>query len=121
MVTMISTSGSRFRLPKYLRTYFVVSLIASCLLTLFVTISYFRLQPVVPIFYSLGEPTDYVADKTWLFFFPAFSFTVTILHLLILPTLRSYHKVMNQLFGWVTLMMQALCIVAAVRIILIIW
>lgn len=119
---MISSTGKHsFRLPKYLRTYFSISLVASLLLTLVVTIAYFRLQPVVPIFYSLGEPSEYVADKAWLFFFPAFSFTVTILHLLILPTLRSYHRVMNQLFGWVTLMMQALCIVAAVRIIFIIW
>ncbi len=118
----MSNNGQRsFRLPKYLRTYFILSLLSSCALTLVVTIAYFRLQPVIPIFYSLGEPTDYVADKVWLFFFPAFSFTITILHLVILPTLRSYNRVMNQLFGWVTLTLQALCIVAAIRIIFIIW
>ncbi len=119
---MTTQSGSRsFRLPKYLRTYFAISLVASCALTLLVTIAYFQVQPLIPIFYSLGEPADYVAPKMWLFVFPAFSFTVTILHLLILPSLRSYHRVMNQLFGWVTLTMQALCIVAALRIMMIIW
>lgn len=119
---MTTQSGLRsFRLPKYLRTYFLISLFTSCILTLIVTVSYFQVQPLVPVFYSLGEPTDYVAPKVWLFVFPAFSFFVTILHLLILPSLTSYHKVMNQLFGWVTLTMQALCVVAAIRIIFIIW
>ena len=122
MVSITTQPGQQsFRVPRYVRTYFTTSLIVSCILTLVVTIAYFQAQPVVPIFYSLGEPSDYVADKIWLFTFPAFSFAVTILHLLILPSLRSYHKVMNQLFGWVTLTMQALCIVAVLRIILIIW
>jgi len=115
------SSPRSFHLPKYLRNYFVVSLVTSCLLTLFVTVAYFQAQPVLPVFYSLGEPTDYIVPKLWLFVFPIFSFFVTLVHLLLLPTLSSYHKVMNQLFGWVTLTMQALCVVAALRIILITW
>lgn len=119
---MITQPSSRsFHLPKYLRTYFVTSLLVSCALTLLITIAYFQAQPVLPVFYSLGEPTDYIVPKVWLFVFPIFSFTVTIAHLLLLPTLSSYHKVMNQLFGWVTLTMQALCVVAALRIVLITW
>lgn len=110
-----------FRLPSYLRGFFVASLLISLGITLLVTVSYFRLQPVIPIFYSLGEPSDYIADKNWIFVFPALSFTITIGHLLLLPLLRQYHRVLNQLFGWVTLVLQSICLVAAVRILVIIW
>jgi magnesium-transporting ATPase (P-type) len=122
MASMSSSSNSlSFRLPQYLRPYFAISLVVSCVLTLVTTIFYFQARPVLPLFYSLGEPTDYVVPKIWIFFFPAFSFAITILHLLLLPSLSSYHKVMNQLFGWVTVTMQAICVVAAIRIILITW
>lgn len=119
---MTSQSSSRsFRLPKFLRPYYVTSLLVSCILTLITTVVYFQAQPLLPVFYSLGEPTDYLVPKLWIFVFPAFSFAVTLIHLLLLPSLSSYHKVMNQLFGWVTLTMQALCVIAALRIILITW
>lgn len=122
MASMNSTSSSlSFRLPPFLRPYFVISLLVSCALTLITTIFYFQAQPVLPLFYSLGEPADYVVPKLWIFFFPVFSFAVTLIHLLLLPSLSSYHKVMNQLFGWVTVTMQAICVVAALRIILITW
>jgi len=122
MASMTNQSSYRsFRLPKYLKTYFVLSLLTSCILTLVITVAYFQAQPVLPVFYSLGEPTDYIVPKVWIFVFPIFSFLVTVIHLLLTPSLRSYHKVMNQLFGWVTLIMQALCAVAALRIVIITW
>ena len=110
-----------FRVPRYLRTHFLCSTAASCFLTLFTAIAYFQLQPKVPIFYSLGEPNEYLADKAWLFVFPVLSTTITVMHVLILHTLRSHHNVMNQLFGWLTLIVQSVCVVAAVRIVIIIW
>jgi hypothetical protein len=110
-----------FRVPRYIRTHFLFSIAASCFLTLLTTIAYFQLQPKVPIFYSLGEPNEYLADKAWLFVFPVISTTITVTHLLLLGLLRSHHKVMNQLFGWLTLIVQSLCVVAAVRIVSIIW
>jgi hypothetical protein len=109
------------RVPRYIRTHFLLSIAASCFLTLLTTIAYFQLQPKVPIFYSLGEPNEYLADKAWLFVFPALSTMITITHLLLLSALRLHQKVMNQLFGWLTLIVQGLCVVAAVRIVSIIW
>lgn len=109
------------RVPRYIRPHFLLSIAASCFLTLLTTIAYFQLQPKVPIFYSLGEPSEYLADKVWLFAFPTISTTITITHLLLLGMLKSHHKVMNQFFGWLTLIVQGLCIVAAVRIVSIIW
>jgi hypothetical protein len=122
MVTMTNHTHPRsLRIPRYVRPHFIFSLAMSCFLTFITIIAYFRVQPKIPLFYSLAEPSDYLVDKTWIFLFPAISFGVTILHLLLLPTLRSYHKVMNQLFGWITMVMQGLCVVATLRIITIIW
>ncbi len=110
-----------FRVPRSVRFHFISSLVMSCFLTFITIVAYFHVQPKVPLFYSLAEPSDYLVDKIWLFLVPAISFGITILHLLLLPILHSYHKVMNQLVGLITMILQGLCIVAILRIITIIW
>jgi len=110
-----------FRVPKYLRGFFFASSAISCFLALATTIAYFQLPPKIPLFYSLAEPADFLTDKHWLFILPAFSTLITIVHLFILPSLREYQKVMNQLFGWLTVVIQLLCVVATLRIIMIVW
>lgn len=115
------SSQRSLRIPRYLRSYFVTSIFISCGLALFTTIAYFRSQPQLPIFYSLPEPNDYLADKQWIFIFPVLSATITILHLLLLPLMRSHHRMMNVLFAWLTVIIQTLCTLAAVRIIWITW
>lgn len=117
----IESSERALRVPQYLRTYFIASVILSCGLALLTTAVYFRSQPQLPIFYSLAEPNDYLADKRWIFVFPVISATVTILHVLLLPLMRSHHRTMNMLYAWLTLVVQALCLIAAVRIIWITW
>jgi hypothetical protein len=114
-------SSSHFRVPRYMRQFFLVSILVTCFLALITTVAYFQLQPQIPLFYSLAEPNDYLAAKHWIFILPSFSAVVTFLHLLILPTLRNYNRVMNQLFGWLTLTIQVFCIIATLRIMMIVW
>lgn len=115
------SSQRSLRIPRYLRTYFVASIFISCGLALLTTAAYFRSQPQLPIFYSLPEPNDYLADKQWIFVFPVLSTAITIVHLLLLPIMKDHHRMMNVLFAWLTVITQALCVLAAVRIIWITW
>lgn len=118
---LIDTHRSKFKVPRYLRSHFLVSLGMSCLLILVTTIAYFQLQPIIPLFYSLPEPNDYLAPKIWIFIFPAVSSIISVGHLLLVPIFRYHDRAILQLFGWLTLLVQFLCLVAAFRVILIIW
>lgn len=110
-----------FRVPKYVRPHFWASIGISCLLILITTIAFFQLQPLIPLFYSLAEPNEYLADKYWIFVFPVISACITVGHLLLLPMLRNHDRVIQQLFSWLTVLVQVLCVVAALRVILIVW
>lgn len=108
------------RVPRYLRTPFLISILISFSLALIVLSVYFIMQPVIPFFYSLAEPNDFLAPKAWLFFFPIFSFFITFFHFTIVRALRHYEHVIQQLFVWFTIVIQILLAAALLRIIFIV-
>jgi|SRR5579859_124244 len=109
-----------FRLPVHLRTIFVLSFLLSCVQVLIFLIYYFILQPNIPLFYSLPQPTDYLVRKEWLLVFPVSSFFITFFHFYVLRSLRHYEVVIQKVFGWVTVILQVLFVLAFVRIIYIV-
>jgi hypothetical protein len=106
-----------FHLPANLKSPFRLSFLASCILALAFLILYFRLPPVVPLFYSLAEPNDYLAPKEWLGVIPALSFLITFFHLILIRMLYHHEKIIPTMFAWATVIIQFLFLLAFVRII----
>lgn len=113
-------SRARFRIPHFVRTPFLLSFLIGLVLSLVSLIFYFRLQPVVPLFYSLALQTQQLAPKEWLFLFPSLSLGITIVHLFLLNIFREHSRLMLRLFSWVTLGIQVVLALSMIRIILIV-
>ncbi len=114
------TSRGQLKVPKYIRIPFLLSILLSSTITLMVLAMYFRLQPQVPIFYSLANPSEYLADKQWIMLFPLLSFSTLFIHIFVLSSLKLYEKIINQMFVWTTVVIQSLFFLAVVRILIII-
>ncbi len=106
--------------PKYLKAPFQLLFLISSSNALFLLISFFKLQPVVPIFYSLADSSDYLVDKRWLILFPFVSFLITISHLFLIKLLYKHQKIIPILFAWCTVVVEILLFLELIRITLII-
>ncbi len=109
-----------FALPKSLSRPLMLSLLISCLLALLALTTYLNIQPVIPLFYSLAEPNQYLASLEWIFLFPIFSFFMTFAHFLIVKTMKDLEKVVLKMFIWVSLTLQIILSLAMIRIILLV-
>lgn len=108
------------RIPKYLKTPVLFSFLITMLLVLTTLVFFFRVQPQIPIFYSLARTSQHLASKHWLFLFPSISLIINLLHLLIIRLSRSTNKLLLQLFAGTTMVMQLLLGLALLRILIII-
>lgn len=110
----------RLQLPRYVKTPALICLLVSSIITLLVLVNFFTLQPVVPLFYSLAQPQDYLTPKIWLTVFPLTSFLITFIHLALLKSIQNYEKIIQQLYVWLTVVIQLLLLLALIRILTII-
>jgi hypothetical protein len=106
--------------PRSIRIPILISLLLCSGLALLTSTLYFTLPPVIPLFYSLARPEEFLADKAWIFLFPAVSLLISLVHIFLLPTLHVLDEFLMKLFAWGTVIMQLLLVLAAVRIIIII-
>jgi len=81
---------------------------------------FFRVQPQVPIFYSLARPSQHLAPKHWLFLFPALSAIISFSHLIIARVIKHADQLLMKLFAWTTFGIQLVLGLALLRIIVII-
>lgn len=94
--------------------------IFSFVLTVFVVFVLFRLQPEVPLFYSLLEPEQQLASKYMLLLIPAISVSINLLHSTLLYFFSYLDELIRSIFIWSTTVMQVLLSLALLRIIFII-
>jgi len=106
--------------PAWVKTPFRFSYLITLGLILSVLIYYFRIQPIVPLYYSLAQPAQQLAPKEWLGLFPAISLLITVLHLGIVQKNKEYDHLLIQLFSWTTVVIQVLLALALFRIIMIV-
>ncbi len=115
-----------FRLPKFVipesaKKPLSYSVAISLLITV-AAVSYFiAAQPAVPMFYSLAQPNQQLATKPWLFLFPGIAFAINFIHLLLLSAMKDYEIILLRLFGFFTVVIQFLLLLALLRIIYITW
>jgi len=107
-------------LPRYIQKTFQFSWGFNILILVMALLVYPRLQPVIPIFYSLASPSQQLAVKSWIFIYPALSFLFNLLHLIIIRLILHLEKTMIQLFAISTLVLQVLILLIIIRTIYII-
>lgn len=105
--------------PKIKNSIYISNVISLALLIL-TLITLIRVQPEVPIFYSLALPSQQLAQKYWLLLFPTISIVISVLHLLIIKTMNHLDELVLELFAWVTVAIQVLLSLSLLRIIIII-
>lgn len=109
-----------FLLPEFVKVPFLLVYLLTLLSALVTLIFYFRSQPEIPIFYSLPEPAQHLAPKQWLLLFPALSFVSTVIHVAITKSIAHTDRLLVALFSWASVLVQAVLILALLRIIYII-
>lgn len=106
--------------PRFIRTPFLISYLCTLSLSLLVLVAYFRIQPQVPLFYSLARPAEHLASKEWLFLIPAISGAISFIHLILINIFHEYDRLLIQLFSWTTVAVQIVLSLALIRILVII-
>lgn len=110
--------------PQKLTSASKIPLLWSFLITtasaLAVSVFFFKIQPQVPIFYSLPRPAQHLASKQWLFLFPAISFLISFIQVVILRIIKQKDKLLIKLFAWTSVGMQFLLGIALLRILIIV-
>jgi hypothetical protein len=105
------------KIPKFIRQPFMISFLVT-LVTLLLSLSvYFRIQPQIPLFYSLPNKQQHLTNKEWLFMFPALSAAINFTHILILGLLKKYDRLVLQLYAWSTVLIQIILALAIIRIV----
>gem|GEM_PF-426688 len=106
--------------PRFVRNPFLISYLCTFSLTLLVLVMYFKVQPQVPLFYSLARPAEQLAAKEWLFIIPAISGTISFTHLLLINSFLEYDRMILKLFSWSTVGLQVIITLGLLRILFII-
>jgi len=112
--------NSRFRIPKYLKTPFLVSSLTVMTMFLVTLIFFFRIQPQVPLFYSLARSSQHLTSKGWLFLLPTISLFIGLAHLMIAKIAKHADQLLMKLFAWTTVGIQLILGLALFRILAII-
>jgi len=110
----------RLRPPKFVRVPITLSYIITLSILLLVLVDFFRIQPVLPLFYSLARPDEQLAPKVWIFFFPVVLTLITFGHLGLIYRYHNYEPLLLQLFAWTTLVINILLSLALLRVLIIV-
>lgn len=119
--TIIQNKEKRVgKIPNFIRQPFRISLFFSFLIILIALIMYGSLQPEIPLFYSLPDSSQQLANKIYIFLVPIISFLITIGHFALLLLSKSMEKRLKKMFAWITVILQIIFFMIFLRIILIV-
>ncbi len=103
--------------PSVVKRPLFLSFIITLVIILTSGIYYIFAQPVIPLFYTLARPAQSLASKEWLFLFPSISFSMSVLHVLIMHWFRNMEPLLLVLFARTGLLLQVVLLGAVLRII----
>lgn len=122
---LASTSSSQFRvgtsLPKHTMTPFRISVLIGFFLLGLAGIGYWKLQPEIPIFYSLAQSNQQLAPKYWIFLFPFLSFLTTVTNFSLIKRNSDLETILIAVISWTTVTWQFLLMLTCVRLLAIVW
>ena len=81
---------------------------------------YGKLQPQIPLFYTLADGNDQLVEKKWLFLLPVIALMINVIHLLLLRAGKNYDDFLKRLFALITLIFQILILAITLRIIILV-
>lgn len=119
MSTQISKFGRWSMVPKEVKLNLLISFYLTILITLVATVYYFLSQPVLPFFYTLPLQQQALGPKEWLFFFPVFSFSITLIHMVVISIFQDLESLVLKLFAHMTAVVQVVLLLALVRVLII--
>ncbi len=119
-MTHLTHRLGRFFFPISSKLPLLMTLGICTVLTLGVIGSLFVLQPLVPLFYSLSLPSQYLAPKMSLLLLPVLAWCIYLFNTYCIHLLRGHLEVLQQIFSWVTCAVASLFLMAFIRIALII-
>ena len=105
--------------PRWVKAQFFISYICTVFTTLILLAVFTRIQPEVPLYYSLARPAQQLAPKEWLLLIPAISAFMSVTHLVIVNIFSDYDPMIIRLFSWTTVILQLTLSLALLRILII--
>lgn len=122
---LANNTSSQFRLgsnlPKHTIGPFRISVIIGFVLLGLSIFGYWKLQPEIPIFYSLAQSNQQLANKYWIFLFPALSFFTTIINFSLIKKNSDLEAILVTVISWTTTVWQILLLLTCLRLIMIVW
>jgi len=108
------------RPPLFVRTPFLLSYILVLCMFLAGLVTLFRIQPIIPLYYSLARPADWLAPKAMMFIIPIGMMVITLVHLSWLYRVKDYDRLLLQLFAWTTFAINLVLALSLIRILTIV-
>lgn len=109
------------RVPRVVRIPFTISWLLALVSGLMVISTVFRLQPTIPLFYSLALPDQQLVSRQWLWMFPALCAGITSIHTAVVTHLYQHHDLLlTKLWSWSTVVVLTLFVTTLARILIII-
>lgn len=113
-------SNPEFESPLFFRLPLACSVFLNLVIVIVCIFFYFRLQPQIPIFYSLAEVDQHLADKKFIFIFPGISIFFNLMNFFLIKVAFFLDRLILKLFAWVTFFWQLILTVIVIRLIWII-
>lgn len=110
----------KWNIPKELKTPLGVIYLITLISALTSLSTYFRLQPVIPLFYTLPTPAQQLVAKEWIFIFPGVLLSISFLHSVISYKIQKEHALLLQLFAWTTVGIVFAFLISQIRILLLV-
>lgn len=118
---LTQTKNPRIKLvPAVVTRPIRISLILSLALSILTAVSYPRLQPQIPLFYSLSIPEQQLAAKGLIFLLPGLSMLINLIHIVLIRSFNKLDTFILRLFAWSTVVIQLIILMITLRLLLII-
>jgi len=110
----------KWNVPKELKTPLGSVYLITLVSTLLSLSSYFRLQPIIPLFYTLPQLEQQLMPKEWIFLVPALLLSISVLHTYIAYRLQKEHTLLLQLFAWTSVGIVLTFLLSQIRVLLLV-
>jgi hypothetical protein len=107
-------------LRAYYRPFFLGAIPVSLLNVVLTGFFYPYLQPVIPLFNTMVEMSERLADKKFIFLLPALAIMINVCHGVIIYFGRKYDVSLLQIFDYFTIFIQVLLLAVLLRTVLVV-
>jgi len=107
--------------PSYILPIIKLILIINLVIFVITLMVYPFIQPKIPLFFSLVNPQNHLAEKLWLFLLPTISLAINIIHIQSLKLIDSAHEFIIRFFIYIALVMQIILLMITLRNILVVF